>query len=67
MATPDTGSEALSSGLFVLQASAVQERFQAAVMGCQDPLTVTTLVRLWVNARRDSLDMPMQAKGLSQP
>jgi hypothetical protein len=52
MASPDSGSKALISGLFVLQASAVQERFQAAVMGCQDPLTVTTLVRLWVNAQQ---------------
>jgi len=40
----------LEQRVFLSQASAVQERFQAAVMDFQELLTVTSIVKLWVDA-----------------
>ena len=47
---PACWSVALEQRVFVPQASAVQERFQAAVMDFQELLTVTNIVKLWVQA-----------------
>ena len=47
---PACWSVVLGQRFFLSQASAVQERFQAAVMDFQELLTVTNLVKLWVQA-----------------